>query len=340
MNTKMKVLSLLSLAVIVATFAALAFAPAAYAFDGRTGNQIVIGADEVINDDLYLTAEEILIEGTVNGDVMAVGNTITVTGKITGDLWAAGRQVVVDGELGDDLFVAGATVTLGSEATVADDVFSAGASVETEPGSQIGGSLFQGAFQGLVAGTVAENWQAGANRLRLEGTIGGDAKLSVDTSSDTSGFQKWSFGPEMPDFPIVPSGLTFGNEAQIAGKPGVHQLGVGLGPLNGFYRRAAPAASCRSTGQARGQRRTGDSKWCGFVSLQRHPRPDRPAAGYCFVGLVGALRHHPPQRKAAVTPVGIAWHRLPGCPGNPTGAVLPIWGDPVGRHPLRRSDPG
>lgn len=217
MNTKMKVYSILSLAVIFALFSALAFVPAAHAFDGRTGNRIVIGEGEVINDDLYLAAEQILIEGTVNGDVMAVGNTITVTGKITGDLWAAGREVTVDGELGDDLFVAGAVVTLGREASVADDVFSAGASVETGQGSQIGGSMLQGAFQGLVSGNVAEDWLAGANRLRLEGTIGGDAQVSVDTDNDISGFQNWMFGPDMPDMPVVPSGLTFGKDAQILG---------------------------------------------------------------------------------------------------------------------------
>ncbi len=217
MNTKMKVYSILSLAVIFALFSALAFVPAAHAFDGRTGNRIVIGKGEVINDDLYLAADQILIEGTVNGDVMAAGEVVSVTGKITGDLWAAGRQVVINGEIGDDLFSAAAVVTLGSQAIIGDDVFSAGASVETQAGSQVGGSLFLGAFQGLVSGNVAEDWLAGANRLRLEGTINGDAKLTVDTSDQDPGVQRWMFGPKMPTMPLVPDGLTFGSEAQVVG---------------------------------------------------------------------------------------------------------------------------
>jgi cytoskeletal protein CcmA (bactofilin family) len=216
MNAKMKVYSILSLAVIVALFAALAFAPAAYAFDGRSDERIVIGADEVVNDDLYLAADEILIEGTVNGDVMAGGSKVTVTGKVSGDLWAAGREVIVNGELGDDLFAAATVVTLGSNASIAGDVFSAGASVESELGSTIGGTLFLGAYQGLVSGSVAEDWFAGANRLRLEGTVGGDAKLSFDTS-DAPAVRSFMFGPDMPAMPDVPAGLTFGSEAEISG---------------------------------------------------------------------------------------------------------------------------
>jgi hypothetical protein len=216
MNARMKVYSILSLAVIAALFTALAFVPSAYAFDGRSDDRIVIGAGEVVNDDLYLGADEIRIEGTVNGDVMAVGSKVTVTGKITGDLWVAGREVIVNGELGDDLFAAAAAVTLGSEAQIADDVFSAGASVESEPGSTIGGTLFLGGYQGLVSGSVVEDWFGGANRLRLEGTVGGDTKLSVDTS-DAPGLRSFMFGNNMPAMPAVPAGLTFGDGAEIGG---------------------------------------------------------------------------------------------------------------------------
>jgi hypothetical protein len=217
MNARMKVYTILSLAVIAALFSALAFAPSAYAFDGRSGDRLVIGKDEVINDDLYLAGEEILVEGTINGDLMAVGEKVTVTGEVTGDLWAAGREVIVNGAVGDDLFAAAAILTLGSTVNVADDVFSAGFSVESQQGSQVGGSLMLGAFQGLVSGDVAEDWLAAASRLRLESTIGGDARIAVNTGSDTSDFQRWMFGTDMPKIPVVPASLTFGAEAQILG---------------------------------------------------------------------------------------------------------------------------
>ncbi|OGO29575.1 MAG: hypothetical protein A2Z16_07060 [Chloroflexi bacterium RBG_16_54_18] len=214
MKSTTKLFTLFSLLIL----ASLVFVPAAQAFDGRSDDRIVIGKDEVINDDLYLAGNDIIIDGTVNGDLMAAGNTVVVNGSVTGDLWAAGSSVTVNGQVGDDLFAAGAAVTLGPDARIADDVFSAAASVETQPGSTIGGQLMIGAFQGLVAGDVMEDLRVGSNRLRLEGTVGGDAWVAVNAADqDYTPMPMW-LGPDAPPMPSVPAGLTFGDEASIAGK--------------------------------------------------------------------------------------------------------------------------
>jgi cytoskeletal protein CcmA (bactofilin family) len=213
MNTRTKLLTILSLLVLTA----LVFPTTALAFDGRSGDRIVISAGEVINDDLYLSAREVIVDGTINGDLMAAGEIVVVNGTVTGDLWAAGNSVTVNGEVGDDVFAAAAAVTLGRDAKVTDDVFGGAASVESMPGSQIGGTLLIGAFQGLVSGSVAEDLLVGASRLRLEGSIGGDAMIAVDNAENTYAPNPMMYNPNMPAMPSVPSGLTFGDEASIAG---------------------------------------------------------------------------------------------------------------------------
>lgn len=214
MNTRTKkIFSIASLLVL----AALVFPSAALAFDGRTGDRVVIPAGEVINDDLYLSGREVIVDGTINGDLLVAGETVTVNGKVTGDLWAAGNSVTVNGEVGDDVFAAAAVVTLGSDANVADDVFSAGASVESRTGSRIGGTLLVGAFQGLVSGSVAEDLLVGASRLRLEGSVDRNAKVAVDNAADSAP-SPMMLGPNVPEMPSVPSGLTFGQEARVAGQ--------------------------------------------------------------------------------------------------------------------------
>lgn len=55
------------------------------AFDGRSGENIVIGSKEVINDDLYVTAATFVLDRTVNGDVIAAGQTLTINGSVDGD---------------------------------------------------------------------------------------------------------------------------------------------------------------------------------------------------------------------------------------------------------------
>lgn len=214
MKRNTKILFTLSLLVL----ASLVFVPAAQAFDGRSEGRIVIGKDEVIDDDLYLAGDEIIVEGTVNGDLMAAGTIVVINGTVTGDLWAAAREVTINGQVGDDLFTAAAAITLGPAAQIADDVFSAAASVETQSGSSIGGELMVGAFQGLLAGQVLEDLHAGTNRLRLEGTVAGDAWVAVDTADQDYTWMPMFFGPDTPSMPRVPAGLTFGEDASIAGK--------------------------------------------------------------------------------------------------------------------------
>ncbi len=191
--------------------------PAASAFDGREGDNVVIGKAEVIDDDLFVGGTTITVDGTVNGDLIAVGQTVVINGKVTGNVIAAGSSVTVNGEVGHDVFAAGAAVTLGSDARIGHNAYTAGASVESRGGSQIGNSLLIGAGQGLVSGQITNDLMAGANRLRLESAVGRNAKIAVDAS--TSGYSPSTmfYGPNTPPMPAVPAGLTFGAEARVAG---------------------------------------------------------------------------------------------------------------------------
>jgi hypothetical protein len=212
MKRKTRIVTLLSLFVL----ALLVFVPAASAYDGRGGEQVVIGKDEVINDDLFAGGNSVVVDGTINGDLFAAGQTVTINGKVTGNVIAAGSSVTVNGEVGHDVFAAGAAVTVGPDARIKYNAYTAGASVESQPNSQIGGSLFIGAGQGLVSGQIANDLLAGTGRLRLEGTVGRNAKIAVDASS-TSPSLGYTYGPNMPPVPSVRPGLTFGKEARVAG---------------------------------------------------------------------------------------------------------------------------
>jgi hypothetical protein len=99
---------------------------------------------------------------------------------------------------------------------VKDDVFVGAYGLETFSGSQVGGTILLGAYQGLLKGGVAESVFAGANRLRIEGTVGGDVKADVGDGREPN-VSPYVYNPEMPAVPLVPAGLTLGSEAQIDG---------------------------------------------------------------------------------------------------------------------------
>ena len=67
----------------------------------------------------------------------------------------------MNGEVGHDVIAAAGAVTMGRDARIAHNAYTAGASVENQAGSQIGGSLLIGAGQGLVSGQITNDLLAG-----------------------------------------------------------------------------------------------------------------------------------------------------------------------------------
>lgn len=216
MNKVRKAISIFTLL----TLMLLTFATPVHAFEGRDGDKVVIAADEVIEDDLYVGANEFVLDGTVKGDVIVGGSIITINGTVEGDLWAAGQAVIINGIVMDDARIAGAGLQLGNNAQVGGDLLAAGASLETKPGSTVGNDLLVGTGQALLAGDVKRDVLAGAGALELRGDFGGDVKAYVDQTEETASgpspnvYMQQSIPLTLPS---VAPGLTVADSAQIAG---------------------------------------------------------------------------------------------------------------------------
>lgn len=190
--------------------------PAARAFEGRGGDVVVVGADEVIEDDLYVAAGEFRLDGTVRGDLVVVGGTLTVNGTVEGDLIAAGQSVIVNGTVEDDARVAGYALTIGGD--VADDVIAAGFSLEGAEASAIGGDVIYAGYQALLAGEVGGDVNVGGGAVEIAGDIQGD--VSVDVGGTERGESLppfYNFIPNVPTVPSVPASLTVREGAEIGG---------------------------------------------------------------------------------------------------------------------------
>jgi cytoskeletal protein CcmA (bactofilin family) len=202
----------------LALLAVLLAVPTAWAFEGRGGDVITIGADEVIDDDLYVGAGEFTLDGTVKGDLFVAGSTIEINGTVEGDLVAAGQTVVVNGTVEDDVRIAGYSLVNGGQ--VADDLLTAGFSLENKSGSSVGGDLVSVGYQALLAGDVTGNADLAGGAVRIAGTIGGDVKVDVGGTEPGEemppGFP-FVFAPNIPTVPSVPAGLTIDEGASIGG---------------------------------------------------------------------------------------------------------------------------
>lgn len=191
-------------------------APRALAFDLRGGEEIVVRAGEVVDDDLYVFGERATIDGTVRGDVIFAGRSLTVNGTIEGNLIAAGQSLTVNGTVRDSARLAGQAALLGSTARIGRDVLFGGYSLELRPGSTVGRDAAIGGYQARLAGTVSRNTSAGIQALELSGTFGGNVEAEV--GDGRGGLQFPMPLPEGPAIPSVAPGLTVSDTAQIAGR--------------------------------------------------------------------------------------------------------------------------
>lgn len=215
MKTTYKIASILTLLALLF----LTFTTPAQAFDGRGGEDVVIKADEVIEDDLYVGANTFTLEGTVKGDLIVFAQSITINGTVDGDLIAAGQAVVINGTVTDDARIAGAGLQIGGNARIGGDLVAAGASLEARDGSKVENELVVGSGQALLAGDVSGDVLAGTAALELRGSFGGDVKAYVDVTAETQASPPMNmYMSNMPiSLPSVQPGLTVADSAEIAG---------------------------------------------------------------------------------------------------------------------------
>lgn len=154
----------------------------ALAAEFGNGEVYRLSSGERVDDDLYVTASEVYIDGVVEGDLYALAGYIEVNGEVTGDVVLGGGGIVIRGVVGDDARVAGAGITiLGS---IGDDLFVAGGGAG--PGAmafpvQVGSRSIEQGIQLRSSAQVNGDMAVAGGRGNLEGAIGGDLYAAMGT---------------------------------------------------------------------------------------------------------------------------------------------------------------
>jgi len=195
-----------------------------------------ISSSETIDDDVLLSAQTVIVDGTVNGMVFAFGNEITINGTVNGDLlaiastvtisptarvkgnvFAAGQTINIQGAVEGSVLVGGATLNLGYKATVNRNVYFGGYSFEAQNDTVINKDLSAGVYQAVLSGNLKGNANIDAAAIEIKGRIGGNATLKVEGPGDNQSKPFFpSFGAPMPA--PLPSGLRISPDAQIVGQ--------------------------------------------------------------------------------------------------------------------------
>jgi cytoskeletal protein CcmA (bactofilin family) len=172
-------------AALFAILATFVLAGPAAAGDFRSDTTVTIGADETVDDDLYIGGGTVSIAGTVNGDATIGAGTVTMTGTVNGSLNVAGGTVDVLGDVTGAVRVSGGTVRI--VGSVGRDVVIFGGTATIEAGAEIEGDVAGATGSLTVAGTVHGNLRAGTGTMVLAGTVDGEVEAGVGDLSIESG---------------------------------------------------------------------------------------------------------------------------------------------------------
>lgn len=162
--------------IILSAFS-LFFPLTASASDFRTGQELVITKDEIINDDLYFSGNSITVDGIINGDLVAAGADVKVTGTINGGILAAGGSITVNGNVTGDIRAAGGTVIIGGD--VGDNAIVFAGNLNLEKSARIARDLTIGVGNAVIDGTVNGNINGGASNVEMRGETKGNVTIDV-----------------------------------------------------------------------------------------------------------------------------------------------------------------
>lgn len=162
----------------------------AVAADNRQGQSVTIGPNKVINDDLYIAANTIDIQGTINGNLIAVGNTITISGTVTRDVNAAANSISIPGEVQGSVRLAGSQVTVGGK--IAGDLVATAATLDVASEASVGRDVMAATGTATFAGAIARNVMVSGGNLVFSGPVGGnvtayDSTLKLDGGASIQG---------------------------------------------------------------------------------------------------------------------------------------------------------
>jgi cytoskeletal protein CcmA (bactofilin family) len=119
-----------------------------------------VPAGTVVEADVFLTGNNVVIDGTVAGDVFALGNNIRINGTIEGSLVAVAQTIRVTGRVEGTTYAASIAFDLGAGATLERNLYYGGLSFATRKGALVNRDLSAFSLGGTMTGLINGNVKA------------------------------------------------------------------------------------------------------------------------------------------------------------------------------------
>jgi cytoskeletal protein CcmA (bactofilin family) len=166
---------LTSLVIFVLTFFVFSVAKiSAKVIKDETGT-VNIPKTEILNDDLFVSAQTLEIDGVVNGDVFAAAQTVRISGVVNGNLHIGGQFVSIPGTVKGNVYCGAQDFSV-SAGKIGGSILVGAQNVNIDKSSTVGGSVLVGAGFVSINSQVGRSVYAGAGSL----TVGESAVIGKD----------------------------------------------------------------------------------------------------------------------------------------------------------------
>lgn len=190
----MKIRSII-IALVIAVFGFVLFAPKAHAQQFRNEENIVVGKNDTVDSSLAANGSTINIEGNIDGDLYCLGSQVVISGRVNGDVFCIAQSVNISGRVDGSIRLVTGDVNI-SGSVKNGGLVMAQNFILTDKGT-IGRDLTLSTGGARMNGSIGRDLSVMAQTLELGGYIGRNVsgrvmKLTVNPSADVRGDIKYT----------------------------------------------------------------------------------------------------------------------------------------------------
>jgi cytoskeletal protein CcmA (bactofilin family) len=186
------------------------------------GNDCTIGAEQVIEENVFVLCRTFTLNGQIKGDLIGAAFTAELNGTVEGNVYMLAGQMDSRSSIGRDLLFAGPVLRVHPTTTFEDDrssLISLSLSTEVYDGARVPGSLTSLSYQLILDGDVGGEVSFWGSALRIGGAVNGDVDVTVgDPQMGDASQLQTLLTPFRFDIRLISPGLTVSEQAMITGQ--------------------------------------------------------------------------------------------------------------------------
>lgn len=134
----------------------------------RSGENISLSSDQIIDEAVMVAGNQITINSTINGNLYCAGRDILINAQVNGSIFCIGQNIKISGTTQDNIFTAGQNIS--TDATAAN-LTAAGQSLTVQPDAEISQDVILAGQDINLSGNFGRDLMVAGENFTHSGTV-------------------------------------------------------------------------------------------------------------------------------------------------------------------------